>query len=454
MVFLRGKDLFNLFKNNSISLLLYNIGRLGLLKVGLLIGTTLIFKCNGRDDQIDKPRVIISSDIGGTDPDDFQSMIHLMMYSDKFQLEGLVSSPFGKGSPRDFFEMIDLYEKDRPQLVENIDGLATAQFLRTIVKQGAKKEAPFVGYSCASEGSDWIVKCAKKDTKEPLWVLVWGGLEDVAQALYDAPEIEKKLRVYWIGGPNKKWSVNAYSYIVEHHPNLWMIENNATYRGWFIEDENAPDNMSGAAYYNNFIKGHGAMADNFINHYKGHIKMGDTPSVAYLMNGDANDPTTDSWGGKFQKIARSARYIFEGNSSLKDTVSAYSILEWHFNGPYIDIPQDSSCFTMEIQKQHWQGYYLGNGIYSVRYSPKRPETSSYETHSSIKELDGLEGQYLSTNPWPGKPNKDDYILGNQWYGDMPDAELFLEDQQGARTISQFRKEYLMDWAKRWDWMKK
>lgn len=44
-----------------------------------------------------KPRVIISSDIGGTDPDDFQSMIHLMMYSDMFKIEGLISSPFGKG---------------------------------------------------------------------------------------------------------------------------------------------------------------------------------------------------------------------------------------------------------------------------------------------------------------------------------------------------------------------
>jgi hypothetical protein len=31
--------------------------------------------------------------------------------------------------------------------------------------------------------------------------LVWGGLDDVAQALHDAPEIQDKLRIYWIGGP-------------------------------------------------------------------------------------------------------------------------------------------------------------------------------------------------------------------------------------------------------------
>lgn len=38
-------------------------------------------------------RVLISTDIGGTDPDDNQSMAHLLMYSNEFDLEGLVSYP-------------------------------------------------------------------------------------------------------------------------------------------------------------------------------------------------------------------------------------------------------------------------------------------------------------------------------------------------------------------------
>ena len=63
-------------------------------------------------------------------------------------------------------------------------------------------------------------------------LLVWGGLDDVAQALHDAPDIQDKIRIYWIGGPNKKWSTNSYSYIVENFPYLWFIENNASYRGF------------------------------------------------------------------------------------------------------------------------------------------------------------------------------------------------------------------------------
>jgi hypothetical protein len=400
-----------------------------------------------------KPRIIISTDIGGTDPDDFQSMIHLMMYSDKFNIEGLISSPFGNGTKKDILDMIDLYEKDRPLFAKKIKGLAKAKQLRSICKQGAKPAAPFRGYTNPSEGSEWIIKCAKKKRLQPLYVLVWGGIEDVAQALHDAPKIEKNIRVYWIGGPNKKWSINAYAYIAEHHPNLWIIENNATYRGWFMEDENAPKSMSGTSYYENFIKGHGAMGANFVNHYKGQIKMGDTPSLAYLMNGNPDDPTTESWGGKFGRINHSSRTIINGVSSKIDTVVAYGVMEWRIKGPESNIPLDSVCFTLEVQKQNWPGYYLGNGIYGVRYSSKKPEKSSYITHSLIPELDELKGQYISTAPWPGKQNKDDYKLGENWFGDLPNPELFLEGQQGAKTISKFRKEYLSDWAKRWSLMK-
>lgn len=40
-----------------------------------------------------KPRILISTDIGGTDPDDNQSMAHFLMYSDEFDTEGLCRRP-------------------------------------------------------------------------------------------------------------------------------------------------------------------------------------------------------------------------------------------------------------------------------------------------------------------------------------------------------------------------
>ncbi|MFR5760100.1 MAG: nucleoside hydrolase-like domain-containing protein [Bacteroides cellulosilyticus] len=44
----------------------------------------------------------------------------------------------------------------------------------------------------ATEGSDWIIKCARKESTRPLWILVWGGLDDLAQALHDAPTFKIK----------------------------------------------------------------------------------------------------------------------------------------------------------------------------------------------------------------------------------------------------------------------
>ena len=84
-----------------------------------------------------KPRVLVSTDIGGTDPDDNQSMTHLLMYSDLFELEGLVSSPsFGNGSKEEILRMIDLYEKDFSKLSKHIQGLMTPDELRPLCKQG------------------------------------------------------------------------------------------------------------------------------------------------------------------------------------------------------------------------------------------------------------------------------------------------------------------------------
>src|SRR5215471_8620371 len=110
-----------------------------------------------------KPRILVSTDIGGTDPDDNQSMTHLLMYSDRFTIAGLVSSPsYGKGSKEEILRMIDLYEKDFSTLRKHQKDLATPDFLRSVAKQGRHGSAPSVGYTKATEGSDWIIECARK----------------------------------------------------------------------------------------------------------------------------------------------------------------------------------------------------------------------------------------------------------------------------------------------------
>lgn len=433
---------FNLFPVGRLTLLLiFSIHSIGLFAVK----------------SPDKPRILISTDIGGTDPDDNQSLTHLLMYSDRFNIEGLVSSPsYGNGSTSEIFRMIDLYQLDLPKLEKHQSGFASPDYLRSVTKQGRKGNAPFSGFTSSTEGSDWIIRCAKKEDQRPLWVLVWGGLEDLAQALHDAPEIQENIRVYWIGGPNKKWSANAYAYIAANFPKLWMIEVNSSYYGFFSNNQQ-PDVIKTTDYFEKHIQGAGYLGRDFKNYYGGEIKMGDTPSLLYLMKGNPNDPAGESWGGSFEKITRSARVVFDRMTTLADTVAFCTVIEFRLKGPEINVPADSAVFWMEVpygnSKQIWPGYYLGNGNYAINYAPKQAEILRYQITSKIPGFPTQAGELVVSNRWPGKPNDTDYLLGPNWYSDSSDPERYDGKLQGGKTILKWRNEVLTDWAKRWEWLR-
>ena len=80
-----------------------------------------------------KPRVMISSDIGGHDKDDDQSLVHALLYGDKLRLEGLISSPPGRGRASDIHEVIDVYARDYAVLKTHSDDYPSPDALRGLV---------------------------------------------------------------------------------------------------------------------------------------------------------------------------------------------------------------------------------------------------------------------------------------------------------------------------------
>lgn len=243
-----------------------------------------------------RPRLIVSSDIGGSDPDDFQSLVHLLVYADALDIEGLISSPPGKGRVRHIIETIDVYEKDWPRLKRHGE-YPLPDSLRKVTKQGAVEAAPPAGFSTPTEGSRWIIERAHAEDRRRLWVLVWGSITDVAQAVHDAPEIKQKIRVYSIGSWNTRQDPAARDYLAKRHPDLWWIESDTTFRGMYIGGVQRGE-WGNRAFIRENVSGHGALGD-FLAEKKDDIKMGDTPSVLYLLHGVSENPGGPSWGGSY-----------------------------------------------------------------------------------------------------------------------------------------------------------
>ena len=104
---------------------------------------------------------------------------------------------------------------------------------------------------------------------------------------------------------------------MENFPNLWIIKNDSTYRGFIYNEKIDINEKYGKGYYNYAMNGSGVLGADFINYYEGLIKMGDTPSLLYMMDGDPDDPNRESWGGSFELMKYSSRRIIDLNEMKK-----------------------------------------------------------------------------------------------------------------------------------------
>lgn len=254
----------------------------------------------------ERPRVIVSTDIGGSDNDDYQSMVHFLVYADVLEVEGLLSSPPGAGRAANLHEVIDAYEQDFASLRRHSSEYPPPDRLRALVKQGAAVPAPSQGFSTATEGSRWLIERALIQDARPLYVLVWGSITDVAQAVHDEQAIKKKLRVYSIGSWNTHQDRAARDYLFQHHPDLWWIETNTTFRGMYVGGKQVGD-LDNRIFVDRHVRGYGALGRLLADKLPA-IKMGDTPSVLYLLWGDADDPTGEHWGGSFVSTGHAPHY--------------------------------------------------------------------------------------------------------------------------------------------------
>jgi hypothetical protein len=392
-----------------------------------------------------RPRIIWNTDIGGSDPDDWQSLVHLLVYADRFDIEGLVHSPPGTNSAQPILDVIDVYERDYPYLRTYSPHYPKPDRLRAITKQGADGygwQRP-AGFDRPTEGSKWIVECARRRDPRPLYLLMAGGIDDLAQALHDAPDILQKIRVYWIGGPNKMWSVEAYDYIETHHPKLWMIESNSTYRGWFTGGDQTGE-WGNTAFVTTHVAGEGALGDFFAGERGGELKMGDSPAVGWFLHG-AQNPAKPSWGGRYVRLWDGRKTVYDRITTAADTVEVYGVAE-------IALPVPDGFTSANTAQMLTDGRVpslaVNDGeVLRFRFAPKAPQIWSYTIQSDFAGLDGLSGRFTAVPPPIERANRPSATHPNWWCDDQ-DPAAAEGIYPGAKSVNQWRVDYLRDFADR------
>jgi hypothetical protein len=85
----------------------------------------------------------------------------------------------------------------------------------------------------------------------------------------------------------------------------------------------------------------------------------------------------------------------------------------------------------------------------LRCSSKNAETLSYRTTSNIPALDNKNGSFTAVQPSPDQANHPSAAHPN-WWTDNPDPDLEEGGEQGAKTVNQWRTQFLDDFAARMD----
>ncbi len=265
--------------------------------------------------EVQKHRMLVLSDIEA-DPDDSQTLVRLLLYSNQIEIEGLIATTSihqkTRVAPETMHKIINAYDKVQPNLLKHEAGFPTADHLHSMVKQGLPVFGMLgVGEGKDSEGSDWIIKVLEKDDERPVWVSVWGGPNTLAQALWkiketksdaEAKRLVGKLRVYTISDQD-----DTGIWLRKNFPDLFYIVSVGSYMNatWNAINSVIPginnEKISNEWLAENIQQGHGALGAEYPDVAYG--MEGDTPSwLMLVLNGLNNKavPNWGSWGGRYE----------------------------------------------------------------------------------------------------------------------------------------------------------
>ncbi|WP_077248639.1 nucleoside hydrolase-like domain-containing protein [Kluyvera georgiana] len=265
-----------------------------------------------------KPRLFVLTDIGD-DPDDQMSMVRLMTYANRIDIEGLVATSTGKNKdqvePERIVNIVKGYGQVRDNLELHEPGFPAARTLLNTIAQGLPvHDMAAVGEGKDSSGSDRLIEAVDRQDERPLWVSIWGGPNVLAQALWKVshtrtPEqlakFVAKLRVYAISdqdnsGPWIRKTFPSLFYIVSPGQNAGGGFHHATWIGiggdYFHGRFTGPDyQLVTNEWLDKNVRSKGPLGAEYPR-WK-FMMEGDTPAWMNLINNGLSRPEHPDWGG-------------------------------------------------------------------------------------------------------------------------------------------------------------
>ena len=278
-----------------------------------------------------KPRLVVCTDIAPADvePDDMESMVRLMAYADRFEIEALITSvgwncdPYPTEWAEYLHRVVAAYGKDVTNLmkrsgqtmfmpIEQENGSQplgywpSAEYLSSRVVMGSQRGGiKAIGADNDSPGSNLLIRLADESDPRPIYVAAWGGANTLAQAVWHVKQTRtaeqlkafvRKFRIYTITDQDMQYSMRmnrAYSshqwLRSEFKDDLQFIWDEGT---WQEQCELGKRNWS---LHQTSIQGKGALGKEYPD-YKWGVE-GDTPSFLYLMPHGLNDPECPEQAG-------------------------------------------------------------------------------------------------------------------------------------------------------------
>lgn len=357
-----------------------------------------------RSTRATRHRLFVLTDISREEPDDLQSLIRLLLYSNEIEIEGLVATSSEWKSllgtplrPDLIHNAIDAYGHVRENLLRHDQEYPDADALRAKVRSGCGNDLAAALGPGISEGAELLAKGILSNDPRPLWVAIWGGAATLAQAVnlldksMDRPALAAALSRLWVHEIQGQDDCGAW--LARTYPEIHYIRSQYQWRGMsnrvdgaWPEPRRYMDEYVEPRWFGRHVReGHGPMGE--LYPHARFMFEGDTPSFLNLVDNGLNDPFSigqGSWGGRF--LTTKTLNVWSGGCPVNDE-GRFGDFAMYTDAADKLFVEGNGKFSWNVYNplRRWRAAYQNDFAARMDWCVQSPETSN---HAPVAVVEG------------------------------------------------------------------